>query len=524
MEFRSEMERVMNSATLWHRTSKLACLVVYPLLTAACGASAPDDESLGRLSSEITQPDGVDTSSTSGELGAVGRFTFPQCTGTLVARDLVLTAAHCMACEALPTPSSAHGHSFKAGPFTDSVQIPLSGWTPDPNSNSCGWFNDGGIPDWGIPTDLAVARLHDPVASAQSEDVMPVFLDDPKYLDKTSAFTVGMSTGFRQYKTVHPSGNWSESFSSGPFNHGDSGGPLFMTDTRTGMPALVGVISAQLDGTGYWASTIGKADFLANALGIPANVALKDVAVMGSQVKLNDRVRVARTVLSPASITVAGESVELGADAVLEGSIASRSNVTLRSRAKVQGNILTRGVVNSQQGATVAGTTTDGTYVKLPVVPASGPPISVFTGAQDVWINSGQPCQPLSSGIYGEVHLSPQTHCSMKAGVYFIRNLYVDADATLDVGQDSTLPTIISTGTFLLRGQMVSSVNNFVMVVWGEQSTTFLNTSFSGTLIALHGSLVLAPATHFGAFFGRSIEVHQGATIAQVPTVTSVFD
>jgi hypothetical protein len=524
MKFRDEMEGMMNSATRWHRAGKLACLVAYPLLTAACGASAPDDESLGRLSSEITQPDGVDTTATSGALGAVGRFGFPQCTGTLVGRDLVLTAAHCMACEALPTPSNAHGHSFEAGPFLDSVEIPLSGWTADPQSKSCTWFNQGGIPSWEIPTDVAVARLRDPVPLAQSADVMPVFLDDPKYLDKSSAFTVGMYTGFRQYKMVHPSGNWSESFSSNPFNKGDSGGPLFMTDIRTGEPTIVGVISAQSDGTGQWASTIGKADFLADALGVPPSVALKDVAVMGTQVKLNDRVRIARSILSPESIKVAGHTVELGADARLEGSIAARSNVSLRSRAKVLGDILTRGVVNRQQDATVTGTTTDGTYVKLPVVPASGPPISVFVGAENVRINSGQPCPPLSSGIYNEVHLSPQTHCSMKAGIYFIRSLFVDAGATLDVGQDSTLPTTISTGTFSLRGQMVSSVNNFVMVVWGERSTTFLNASFSGTLISTGGSIVLAPETYFGAFFGHSIEAHQGATIVQVPTVTGLFD
>lgn len=514
----------MNSATRWHRTGKLACLVVYPLLTAACGASAPDDESLGSLSSEIMQPDGVDTTSTSGAFGAVGNFIFPQCTGTLVARDLVLTAAHCMACEALPTPSSAHGHSFNAGPFTDDVEIPLSGWTADPQSDSCGWFNLGGIPDGGVATDLAVARLRDPVAPAQSEDVIPVFLDDPKYLDKSSAFTVGMSTGFKQYKTVHPSGNWSESFSSGPFNNGDSGGPLFMTDIRTGEPTVVGVISAQSNGTGKWASTIGKADFLADALGIPPSVALNDVAVMGTQVKLNDRVRVVRSASSPASIKVAGYTVELGADAVLNGSIAARSDVTLRSRAKVQGDIVTRGVVNSQQDATVAGTIADGTYVKLPVVPASGPPTSVFAGAQDVWINSGQPCQPLSSGIYGEVHLSPQTHCTMEAGVYIIRNLYVDVGATLDVGQNSTLPTTISTGTFSLRGRMVSSVDKFVMVVWGERSTTFLGASFSGTLISVAGNIVFAPGTYFGAFFGHGIEVHQDATIVHVPNANGFFD
>jgi hypothetical protein len=505
---------------------------VLALALVGCGGTSEEpfgagEEPLGSAQEALQDaPNGAFT----GPATAVGFFanatTFKGCSAVLVLPNKFLTSAHCACGAKAPTPATPR-HTFSPSIFSSfsSKLIDLQslpGYT-------CGETNPY--------LDLAVGTLETPVPADLSviggfHGPIPAFLDKLENLDTADAIVVGYglgaSPGIPRAATVHPTnfGNFWTGSRSGPhLEEGDSGGGLLFWDRVTRQHVVAGINMGFDSDTDYWTSTKspGREDWLAVQLGREPDFELKNVAVMSpnGSVKLNDRVKVRPSATSTGPLVVAaGQRVELGASSQINASVFSRGVTAMRSFAVVDGNVRAWGGMDSQRDSFIRGATQYGGYVRFHELPVSKPVESVFTSNNNYVLEPGQTCASagLPSQIIGDLRIARGATCRLKGGVYFVRSITIEPGGVLEIDPVST---VIHSKSLTLRGTLSSSAAKLVLLVWGP---SLIEAPFSGTLFGLGGPVIMSPFTYNGAFFGQSIEVHQGATINHVPTETGILD
>lgn len=220
-----------------------------------------------------------------------------------------------------------------------------------------------------------------------------------------------------------------------------------------------------------------------------------------------DKVRLADRATTGDDIASYG-TTELGADAV-SGSIESDGRVFLRSRAIVNGDVVTSGIVREQQHAQVLGTITEYGTPILPAIPVVGGP---GYGSGNLVVGSGQ-TRTLTPGTYGNVTVNSNATLVLDgAGEYGFRRLTVNSGATLDYTAGAEL---FVHDRFIWRGTQAGAGP----LDFGQTGTgwTHFEADWDGAIVAPDANVRLAgnggPSYVGSAFVGRSILVETDTTV-----------
>ena len=217
-----------------------------------------------------------------------------------------------------------------------------------------------------------------------------------------------------------------------------------------------------------------------------------------------------------------GERAMLGSDARSHTLITGRQGVTLRERARVEGDLVASGSISRQNGVVIEGATITPADIAMPSLG-----FATWEGGNshsaNVNVNAGK-SKTLNTGhYYGDINLNSGAELVFPdCGQYFIDQLVVNSGAKLKVrGRECGITQINIKTVFIYRGQTeVSSGEtldgSYLLVgAWGtSDSTVVLQETFYGTIVAPYGRISLACNKNLvGAAFGEDVTIFQDARV-----------
>ncbi len=301
---------------------------------------------------------------------------------------------------------------------------------------------------------------------------------------------------------------------------------------RGRMVRCMGVLAAALVATGCSAESAevesvgdvveATTTVLGGALQVdlPDGISLEGTALAASgQLSINDRASVFGAVSGlGVAVNVGTGTTTVGADARV-GDVLGGGNLTLRDRALIARNAQAGGTLSRGSNVVVNGTISQRAPLK-PKVNRSWL-VAFSDSATNVTLNSGQN-QTHLPGTFGNVTVNAGAKLTLKAGTYNINSLKLEPQSTLKL-DTSAGPIIVNVKNELIfRGSVESraSVASKALFAYLGSNLVSLDAPFAGTLLAPNATIKaesLNGATHYGAFFGRDVELHQGGNLQHVP-------
>jgi hypothetical protein len=249
---------------------------------------------------------------------------------------------------------------------------------------------------------------------------------------------------------------------------------------------------------------------------------LLDVAVFGSdRVQLRDRAELQKG-SSYASVAAGALGMTAGADAKL-GSALSAGPLALGDRTHLYG--LGRYTGALTQGSQVV---IDGGSKQVPSL--QGPDLSAYVRTFPPVTGGNidlQPAQQLSiaPGSYGTTAIKSRARLKLAPGDYYFKTLEVlEPQARLELTQPNSPVRIHVRDKLTFRGEVtVSGSTAFPLLFLVYQGTlpARFESRFQGTVLAPAAAIVVGTTStpHWGAFFGREVEVQAGARVNHLPFV-----
>jgi hypothetical protein len=196
----------------------------------------------------------------------------------------------------------------------------------------------------------------------------------------------------------------------------------------------------------------------------------------------------------------------------------SAGPVILKDRTQVHGS------VHAPSISLINGAAVNGTQDLAPkLAPANKLSWHVSYPAQTVGAVDVEPglLQTIAPGRYDTVRVASRATLKLSSGSYYLSTLQLEPQAIVSLDQDKGPVIIYATQSVQLRGSFPPVVGTTpdVAVVYLGTSTVYLETPFSGTLIAPNANITLrsvSPA-HEGFFFGNSLFVDPGAQVKYRP-------
>lgn len=256
------------------------------------------------------------------------------------------------------------------------------------------------------------------------------------------------------------------------------------------------------------------------SLALPSRMSPQRVALGAADaLHIADRAQVLEGANISARVVNTGTgSTQLGADSKV-GSTWTGGGASLASRARVEGDLVAAGAVVKQQDAVVTGLTRQQTAITPFKVSTWTPTLPPQTGGDASLEPDRQ--RTLTPGGYGNAFIKSRSTLRLSAGTYLFENMGFEPQSKLQI-DDTQGPVVIYVRQgFMFRGsvddagvQPDEEVELLVTIQGSTQVT--VEAPFKGTVFAPAASVYLGPlngAAHFGAFFGKSVQVEAGTII-----------
>ena len=194
-----------------------------------------------------------------------------------------------------------------------------------------------------------------------------------------------------------------------------------------------------------------------------------------------------QVVTDPEGDIFVGQSFELGADAEMLANMFVNGDVTLRSRAKIDGDLTLLRNLNRQDGTTVTGAINRGVASVIPSLPV----LSFAVGTENLTVPNDQEAT-WEPGAYGDATVRARGTLYLKKGKYFFRSLNFEPDSEIFL-LNSLDDTEIYVENNLNFGSRMSfrGRTKHLRIYSNSQSTVNLgpDLSFSGTLVVPRGEV-----------------------------------
>ena len=245
--------------------------------------------------------------------------------------------------------------------------------------------------------------------------------------------------------------------------------------------------------------------------------ALETVLYGEEFVRINDRVRVEDTAGDILQITSRG-TINIGADAQVDGNLAAEGVIALRDRATVTGLVNSQTDVTFQNQSTVSYGNLAISNVELPtfaylldrnlpIPPAVPGSRGTVNGTID-----------LAPGSYNGINIQGQGTLMLHAGKYYIRSLKLEPGTSLvmDNGDQETLVDIGN--EVILRGNLSAPDGTPGLTIYYRGTNSLeVDRPLQGTIVAPFAE-VNVRATLTGAVMAKGIQVFENQRVNHVPT------
>ncbi len=231
----------------------------------------------------------------------------------------------------------------------------------------------------------------------------------------------------------------------------------------------------------------------------------------GFDVRDGARIEIRDGATKPGIVGNAGLGLtEIGADALL-GEVVSKADVFLRSRARIQGNVTTFGVINEQDGVVVTGSRRIHTDPQLPTSVLAWAEKPALKGGARI-VNSGA-TETLTPGSYGSLTIHPNARVKLSSGRYVFDSVILDTGAVWEVPVGSDVEIIVigdltHRGNFLIAGGELADVKVLTFgtqVIMGPSPS--VNAWYGWTLIAPTAKVQISTDTYLAQIAAQRIEV-----------------
>lgn len=237
------------------------------------------------------------------------------------------------------------------------------------------------------------------------------------------------------------------------------------------------------------------------------------------QLSINDRATIYGSIGGMGSAINVGTGLTVvGADARV-GDVLGGGAVTLRDRSLVTRNVQSGGTFTRGSAVVVNGSISPRAPLK-PKVNRSWL-VGFSDSAAHITLNSGQ-IQAPAPGTFGNVTVNAGAKLTLKAGTYNINSLKLEPQSTLKLDTSGGPIFVNVKNELVFRGTVEnrSTVASKALFTYLGSTLVSVDAPFGGTLIAPNATIKLESlngATHYGAFFGQDVEVHQGGNVQHKP-------
>jgi hypothetical protein len=252
---------------------------------------------------------------------------------------------------------------------------------------------------------------------------------------------------------------------------------------------------------------------------LPDGISLETTAIAATgQLSVNDRAQILGAVSGlGVAMNVGTGQTTIGADARV-ADVVGGGNVGVRDRAFVARNVQAGGTFTRGNNVIVNGSIAQRAPLK-PKVNRSWL-VAFSDTAANVTLSSGQ-SQTHVPGTFGNVTVNGGAKLTLKAGTYNINSLKLEPQSTLKLDTSGGPIFLNVKNELVFRGAVESraAVASKVLFAYLGSTLVSLDAPFAGTLIAPSATIKaesLNGATHYGAFFGRDVELHQGGKLQHV--------